>query len=353
MNRSISIAGLALIIMALIPAAHTAAATDFSGDLTIAQGKDTLIGNIKVSDEFYKMDFTPSGQPIIVIVDRTKSVTHVYNTQEKQFREMGSQDQTSLMNDPFQSAVYTASIAKKESLGIEKIGQQECDKFKYSSSGQDIMIVWIAREFNFPIKIQNLVMADYSAKITNIKTGKIDRAEFKGPEGYTPFSESSSGGSQDIDIVNAAGMGNIEVIKKHLDAGVDINFDSGDGYTPLLMAAMYGRDKAVKFLVEAGADVNLVTGTGQSAILAASQYGKTEIVKMLVEAGADVNMVYGSGSTTILREAIKYGHVDLVKYLIEAGADTRFKNAQGEPLMSVANKSDAKMMEVLKAAGID
>jgi len=143
------------------------------------------------------------------------------------------------------------------------------------------------------------------------------------------------------------------VLKKHIANGVDVNFDSGDGHTPLLMAAMYDQPEAVKYLLEAGADPNLLTSSGSAPMLVATQYGKLEIVKMLVAAGVDVNTIYGNGYTTALREAIAYGHVDVAKYLIDAGADIAFKNSLGKGLMDAANKNDAKMMEMLKAAGIE
>jgi len=346
---------ISVILIFVLIAGNIFAAQDFSADLTIAEGKDTTAGTITVNKDFYRLDLMEEGMPIYVIVDRNNNVTRAYNVEAKQYLEMKSQDMSSLMNDPFQGVIYTAKVAGEENLGTEKIAGYECDKLKYAQDGQDLMMVWKAKDLDFPVKIDNLNQSDYSVTLSNIKVGDIDQSLFKHPEGFSEMGGKAPAPdkSPDLDIIDAAGMGNLDAIKQRLAEGVDVNYDDGKGYTPLLMAAMYGRTKAVIYLIEAGADVNLVTSTGLSPILAASQYGKDDIVKTLVEAGADINMVYGNGNTTILREAIKYGHVELVKYLIEAGADTGFKNAQGESLMKAANKNDAEMMEILKSAGIE
>gem|GEM_PF-2811400 len=331
-----------------------AVSAQFGGDLMIGMGRDTLNGTIKVSGDYYRMDVAQGGQELFIIVDQKNKVTRVFDIASKQYREMKSQDITSLMNDPFQSVIYTRTMSEETSMGAETVAGFECDKYKYAMDGQDVMIVWKAKDLNFPIKIENLANIGYAAEITNIKQGEIDKTLFALPADYTLFEEKqATDEATDIDIVDAAGMGNVEVIKKHIANGVDVNYDKGDGYTPLLMASMYGKTDAVKYLIEAGADVNLVNKDGSSAILAASQYGKLDIVKMLVAAGADVNAEYGKGYTSLLREAIQYGHVDVAKFLIESGADIKFKNTSGKGLIDAANKNDAAMMEMLKAAAVE
>jgi len=355
MRKVKSMLGVVMIVSVLMVAAMVTASAQFSGDLLIATGSDTLAGTIKVSGDYYRLDVTQEGMKLFIIVDQKNKMTRVYSVDDKQYREMGSQDMVSLMNDPFQGIIYTRTIADEKSLGTEKVNGFDCEKYQYSKDGQDMMLVWKAVELNFPIKIDNLMKAGHTVDITNIKKGEVDKIMFETPADYKLFEEDkpASGETVDIDIVDAAGAGNIEVLKKHIANGVDLNFDSGDGNTPLLMAAMYGRAEAVKYLIEAGANVNLVTGTGNSAMMVATQYGKLDIVKMLVAGGADLNMTYGNEYTTALREAVQYGHVDVAKYLIEAGADITFKNSLGKGLMDAANKNDAKMMEILKAAGVE
>ncbi|MEW5925598.1 MAG: ankyrin repeat domain-containing protein [Candidatus Zixiibacteriota bacterium] len=343
---------IALVIV--LSAGSVFAAGPFSADLTMKSGGDTLIGTIKVSGDFYRIDVVQKGLPLFIIVDQTVGITRVFDPAAKEYREIGSQDMMSLMNDPFQSAIYAKSIATEKNLGAETVAGMECDKLQYSKDGQDMMIVWQSKDLEFPVKIENLIDKNYWAEMANIKKGEIKKALFETPAEFSLFGEKeASDPNSDLDIVNAAGMGNLAVIKKHLANGIDVNFSSGDGYTPLLMAALYGKIDAVKLLIEAGADVNKVTETGSSALLVAVQYGKMDIIKVLVEAGANVNMIFDNGYTTVLMDAVKYGHKDVVKFLIESGADVKFQNSLGESIMKVANKDDSEMLEILKKAGIE
>ena len=60
----------------------------------------------------------------------------------------------------------------------------------------------------------------------------------------------------DISIHDAAHTGNIEVVKKHLDAGTDVNAKDEDGYTPLYAVAGGGHKEIAELLIAKGADVN-------------------------------------------------------------------------------------------------
>ena len=46
-------------------------------------------------------------------------------------------------------------------------------------------------------------------------------------------------------LLDAANNGNIEAVKQHLDAGVDVNAKDDDGGTPMNWAAVNGRKEAM------------------------------------------------------------------------------------------------------------
>lgn len=48
---------------------------------------------------------------------------------------------------------------------------------------------------------------------------------------------------------------NHEIVKFFIDGGIDINYQSNEGYTALILASYYGDIVIVKMLVEAGADL--------------------------------------------------------------------------------------------------
>ena len=66
----------------------------------------------------------------------------------------------------------------------------------------------------------------------------------------------------DNDLQEAAGLGNIEAVKQHLAAGVDVNGwgDKGNEATPLYYAAQSGHKEIAELLIANDADVNLRSG---------------------------------------------------------------------------------------------
>ena len=67
-----------------------------------------------------------------------------------------------------------------------------------------------------------------------------------------------------ISIHDAAAKGNIEAVKYHLAAGVDVNANGYRGFTPLHYAARNGHKEIVELLIAKGADVNVKIVSGPS-----------------------------------------------------------------------------------------
>lgn len=102
-----------------------------------------------------------------------------------------------------------------------------------------------------------------------------------------------------IDIGKAAGNGDLEVIKRYIKAGTDLNQRGPDQSTPLMTATIFGRVDVAKALIEAGADLNMKSNDGSTALLTASFFAHPEIVGALLEAGADPNIRNNNGSTAL------------------------------------------------------
>ena len=100
-------------------------------------------------------------------------------------------------------------------------------------------------------------------------------------------------------IHDASRYGNIEAVKQHLAAGVDVNAKSDDGGTPLLYAAAYGHRKIVELLIAAGADVNVKNENGKTTLHFAVLNGRKVIVELLIAKGADVNAKDEDGETPL------------------------------------------------------
>lgn len=101
-----------------------------------------------------------------------------------------------------------------------------------------------------------------------------------------------------IDLQTAIISGNLEAVKKHVEAGTDINRkDQMSGSTPLILASTFGKPAIAKALIDAGANLNLKNNEGSTALHAAAFFCRVEIVQMLIDAGADKTIKNNFGAT--------------------------------------------------------
>jgi ankyrin repeat protein len=147
-----------------------------------------------------------------------------------------------------------------------------------------------------------------------------------------------------------------------VDAGADIDEETKEGVTALMVAARNAQLDVVEWLLERGASVNARTVTGNTALIMASD-GRNEwtrdfsfndrieeCLRRLVQAGADVNAVNDEGITAV--HAATWGFdAGRVKCLLELGADPRIAALDGTTPLSVAQaKEHEAMVEALTAA---
>jgi ankyrin repeat protein len=98
--------------------------------------------------------------------------------------------------------------------------------------------------------------------------------------------EPTTAKAPDISIHSAASKGNIEAVKKHLDAGTDVNARrDGGGWNALHYAAVGGHKEIAELLIAKGADVNAKGDAGDTPLDWAIQLKRTEIADFLRKHG--------------------------------------------------------------------
>lgn len=135
-----------------------------------------------------------------------------------------------------------------------------------------------------------------------------------------------------LDIFEAAACGDCERLQALLreDAMRALSV-SGDGWTPLHLAAAFANADTVRLLLEHGAHVhqrshNPLRNQPLHACLALSK--SPEIVQALIDCGADVNATQAGGYTPLHQAAVA-GSEELVNLLLQAGADPKFPCDKG------------------------
>jgi ankyrin repeat protein len=112
-------------------------------------------------------------------------------------------------------------------------------------------------------------------------------------------------------------------------------------------AARNGQINLVQKLIDKGVDVNKVDKYGKNALLYATSYNHKDTVEMLLRNGAVVDMKNSYGETS-LKLAIFKGYIDIVKLLIEYGADTNAEGNKGvTALMAAAANGQEEIVETL------
>ena len=179
-------------------------------------------------------------------------------------------------------------------------------------------------------------------------------------------------------LIQACKNGDINMVKKLIDKGANINYrDKLESRTCLIwaiykknetlinffiknsielkfnkniylnnaieLASRLGHLKIVKYLVEHGANVNTMNREGQTPLNSAARWGNIDIVKYLISKGADVNL---KKSFTALMNAAENAQYAIVKYLVEHGANVNLQDEIGETALIKA--SSRNFFEIVK-----
>ena len=117
-------------------------------------------------------------------------------------------------------------------------------------------------------------------------------------------------------IWRAADQGNIEAVKKHLDAGVDIHMlDKKYGFAPLHYAADGGHKEIVELLLAKGADVNQRDKIGMTPLDWAIRYGRKEVASILRKHGGTRDV---EKDTKSIQDVAKYEVIEAInQYIVE------------------------------------
>ena len=193
----------------------------------------------------------------------------------------------------------------------------------------------------------------------------------------------------DAALIDAAGKGDLEAVKRLLAQGASVKATDGVGRTALIAAAYGDHVDVARALIAAGADVNTQDNTQQSAYLIPTADGGLAMLRLTLANGADVHSLDSYNGTGLIRAADR-GHVDIiqellnteikidhvnrlgwtalleaiilgdggerhtevVRLLVDAGADVNLADSAGvTPLAHAKQRGFAAMIEILESAG--
>lgn len=137
-----------------------------------------------------------------------------------------------------------------------------------------------------------------------------------------------------LNLIIAADLGQIEHVNLLLSRGADINSTTYEGVTALMYASNNGDSAMLKFLLENGADPDKQPLNGISALIASARSNHFKIAEYLITHGADPDLKDING-VTALHYAAAYNFYELTDMLIFYGADAEIPDNEGNtPLIS-------------------
>jgi len=152
-----------------------------------------------------------------------------------------------------------------------------------------------------------------------------------------------------LTIFEACAAGELERVERIVETDrPSVNTYSGDGWTPLHLAAFFGYPRIVELLLANGADVtarsrNQNANTPLHAALAGHH---TMVAGLLLGADADVN-ASDAGGWRPLHIAAANNDLDSIKALIAQGADAAAANGEGRTALSFAQEKGHREAAVL------
>jgi len=145
-----------------------------------------------------------------------------------------------------------------------------------------------------------------------------------------------------LTIFEACAAGEIERAERLVaEEPLAINTYSGDGWTPLHLAAFFGHPKIAELLLAHGADVAAMSrnANGNMPLHAALAGNHKFIAGLLMGAGADVNAADAAGWRP-LHLAAANNNLDAINALIAQGADVSAGNGEGLTALSLAQEKN-------------
>lgn len=138
----------------------------------------------------------------------------------------------------------------------------------------------------------------------------------------------------------AAEEGDLRMVQRCLDSGIDVNFqDETDNYSALLMAAEAGHLKVIKALHAASANVEARDAFGRTPVYAAAVAGNVEVVKYLVlEYGADREAM-DDDERTPFWSACATRQVETARALFDLGVRVDHRDNTGQSPFEFASAS--------------
>jgi len=140
-------------------------------------------------------------------------------------------------------------------------------------------------------------------------------------------------------LANAARAGDVATVRSLIAHGADPNEAAGqNNWSPLLHAIHTAQIHSVEALLDGGADINRLSGNGITPLMMAAGYGYTDIVQLLLKRGANPRIADRGGFHAI--DIAAAGVPDIDRFtLFQCQDETVRVLRSADPSMSVSPRA--------------
>lgn len=170
-----------------------------------------------------------------------------------------------------------------------------------------------------------------------------------------PLDEQDSSGR--TALLEAVEGDHVDVARVLLDAGASVNVQAANRDTPWLQAGALGRTEILRLMLPQGPDLSIRNRYGGNALIPACERAHVDTVRfLLAESGIDVDHVNDLGWTCLL-EAVILGdggpaHQEVVRLVLAAGARVDLADRDGVTALAHARaRNQPEVAALLESAG--
>eukprot|EP00118_Oscarella_pearsei_P007120 m.33720 g.33720 ORF g.33720 m.33720 type:complete len:602 (+) comp31880_c0_seq1:216-2021(+) len=145
---------------------------------------------------------------------------------------------------------------------------------------------------------------------------------------------------KNLATVSAVIDGDLELVRRMISQGVEVNLADKDGRPLLVLASWKNNLKLCKFLVRAGARIDGCDRKGRSALHLACYKSCPEVISFLVGQKANVDLLDGEGNSPSHIASLR-GHLKPLIALSIAGANFQSRNRRGKSVLDLALEKNA------------
>lgn len=157
-------------------------------------------------------------------------------------------------------------------------------------------------------------------------------------------------------LLLAATNNRLKVCELLLNAGVDVNVMARDGTRPITTASYHGHLDIVKLLIKHGADLKFTDSSASDVsnpLIVAASNNQARVIKLLLANGAIIDLPSNSGDSALILASLN-GHYESAEILLKNGANIEHKNHQGNTaLLAAAYKGQCNVVDLLIRRGAD